>query len=292
MTDSNPSYREHIYRSADDRLDLYARVYDGDGPPLLLMHGLTRNSSDFEPLAAYLAPDYQLIIPDQRGRGKSEYDPEPQNYLPQIYAGDMFALLEGLGVETATLIGTSMGGLIAMLMALGKPDAVRGIVLNDIGPAVDPAGIERIKSYVGSVKPPSNWQEAAAYIKQINGSAFPDVTDDAVWMDFARRSFVEKDGRLHAAYDPAIAGGMEGSNPDAVPPDLWPLWDMLAAIPLLAIRGAISDILPASTLKEMARRHPENFTAVEIPQRGHAPMLDEPGALAAITRFLTELHKP
>ncbi len=294
MPASESPWIDHSYRSADNRLDLYARLYESagrtDAPPLLLMHGLTRNSADFEGLAAHLAKHYRLIVPDQRGRGRSEYDPEPANYTPQVYAGDMFALMDDLGIETATLIGTSMGGLMAILMALAQPARVRGMVLNDVGPEVDPAGIERIKSYVGKITPPATWDEAANYVRRIAGDAFPDVTDHAVWMKFARANFIEEDGQIRASYDPAIAQGVEGDDPSAVPPDLWPIWDMLKTKPVLAIRGAISDILSAETFAEMERRHGEHYTGVEIPQRGHAPMLDEPEAVDAIRAFLNRLY--
>src|SRR5690606_32270041 len=126
------AFRPHRYRSACGRLDLYARVYDGDGPALLLMHGLTRNSGDFEPLARHLAGRYALIVPDQRGRGLSAYDEDAANYRPDIYSADMFALLDDLGIARASLIGTSMGGLMAMMMAAAQPQRVCAMVLNDV----------------------------------------------------------------------------------------------------------------------------------------------------------------
>lgn len=290
MTD----YREYRYRSADDRLDLYARIYESAcppaAPPLLLMHGLTRNSSDFEGLAAHLAQQYRLIVPDQRGRGNSQYDDDPSNYAPQVYANDMFALLASLDITKTALIGTSMGGLMAMLMAAVSPGMFRGIVLNDVGTVLDTAGLERIRGYVGKAAPPRNWSEATAYAKGIVGDAFPNVTDDSFWETFARNNFEEKNGRLIARYDPAIAEGISGEDATAVPPDLWPLWDGLGDVPVLVVRGALSDLLSAETVAEMGRRHPDNFAAVEIPHRGHAPMLDEDEAVAAIRSFLQGLH--
>jgi len=281
-------FHPHRYRSACGRLELYARVYEGEGPALLLMHGLTRNSADFEPLAAHLAGRYRLVVPDQRGRGISAYDPDPDNYRPDVYAADMFALLDDLGIASAGLIGTSMGGLMAMIMAATQPARVPAMVLNDVGPRIEAAGLARIQGYVGPSGDAADWAEAAARCAAINGAAFPDFAE-ADWLAFARRTCAATpEGRLRLAYDPAIAASVKGDSPATVPPDLWPLWDMLAALPVLVIRGALSDLLSAETVAEMGDRHAGPFAAVSVPKRGHAPMLDEPAALAAITRFLEE----
>jgi pimeloyl-ACP methyl ester carboxylesterase len=286
-----PTFRPHRYRSACGRLELYARVYEGDGPALLLMHGLTRNSADFEPLAVYLAPRFRLVVPDQRGRGLSDYDRDPANYRPDVYAADMFALLDDLAIERAGLIGTSMGGLIAMIMAAARPARVPLAVLNDVGPRIEPTGLARIQGYVGPSRPAASWDEAAARCAAINGQAFPDFTAPD-WLAFARRTCIETaDGAIRLAYDPAIAVSVAGDQPATVPPNLWPLWDMLSAVPVLALRGALSDLLSAETVAEMGARHAGPFAAVEIPGRGHAPMLDEPAATAAIDAFLAE-HLP
>lgn len=279
-------YRPHRYRSACGRLDLHARDYAGDGPALLLMHGLTRNSADFEPLAGHLAGRYRLIVPDVRGRGLSAHDPDAGNYRPDVYAADMFALLDDLGVERAGLIGTSMGGLMAMIMAATQPARVAALVLNDVGPLLDPAGLARIQGYVGASADAADWDEAAARCAAINAVAFPDF-GDADWLAFARRTWRETaQGAIRPDYDPAIAASTRDDDPATVPPDLWQLWDMLAAIPALVIRGALSDLLSAATVAEMGRRHAGPFAAVEVPNRGHAPLLDEPAALAAIDAFL------
>ena len=282
-------YRGHSFRSADRRLTLFARDYPGEGAPLLMMHGLTRNSADFEPLAAQLAGRYRLIVPDQRGRGRSEHDPDPANYRPDIYAADMWALLDGLGIGRVALIGTSMGGLMAMIMAAVRPDRVSALVFNDVGPEIMPEGRERLRGYVGGGGVMQDWDEAARRCAVINGQAFPDFgpTD---WIAFARRTCAElPEGGIGFTYDPAIAGSLQGAQPATVPPDLWPLWDMLTDIPTLLIRGAQSDLLSEGTASEMGRRHRGAFTRIDIAQRGHAPMLDESGAVAAITGFL-EVH--
>lgn len=283
-------YREHRYAAASGGLTLFARDYGGDGPPLLLMHGLTRNSADFEPLAAVLAPRWRLVVPDQRGRGLSDSDPAPANYRPDVYVADMFALLDALGIERCGLIGTSMGGLMAMIMGAMQPARISAMVLNDVGPELDPAGLARIAGYVGGGTSFADWDEAAAACAAINASAFPGFGPDD-WLTWARRTCHEDaEGRVSFAYDPAIARGFEGEG-EVAPTDLWPLWDALSPLPVLAIRGALSDLLAPATVEAMAARHSGPFSSIEVPGRGHAPLLDEPAALAAIETFLAE-HWP
>jgi len=284
-------YADHVYRSADDRLDLYARIYDAEGPPLLLMHGLTRNSADFEALASHLAGKYKLIVPDQRGRGRSDHDPDPQNYTPAIYVDDMFALIDGLQLGTVGMIGTSMGGLMAMMMAAIAPERFDSLILNDIGPAVEASGLARIQGYVGQLAPFDSWQQAADHCQSVHGDIMIGY-DAQDWLAFARHVCKETaDGKICFAYDPAISEGLSGSDQTVVPPDLWAIWDQLSAIPTLVIRGALSDILSPATIVEMQSRHPDQFSAVEIAGRGHTPMLDEADALAAIDQFYANMGK-
>jgi pimeloyl-ACP methyl ester carboxylesterase len=280
------NWTPHRFRSADGRLELFARDYQGNGPSLLLMHGLTRNSADFEPLVRYLAGRYRLIVPDQRGRGQSQHDPDSANYRPDIYAADMFALLDRLGVERAGLIGTSMGGLMAMIMGATAPARVSCIVMNDIGPVVEEGGLDRIRQYVGPRDSFASWDAAAGTCAAINRHAFPGF-GDADWMAFARRTCAQReDGRVGFAYDPAISSAMEPGRGGVVPPDLWPLWDMLDPLPVLVLRGVLSDLLSAATVEEMARRHSGPFRAVTVESRGHAPLLDEAEVLDAMLPFL------
>jgi len=284
-------YRVHRYRSACGRLDLAARDYPGaapQAPVLLMMHGLTRNSADFEPIAARLAGRYRMIVPDQRGRGLSQWDPDPAQYRPDIYAQDMLALMDDLGITRAGLVGTSMGGLIAMVMNALRPGLAQAVIFNDIGPVLDPAGLARIQGYVGPSGAMADWTEAALRTRAINGSAFPDY-GSADWEAFARRiAHQNPDGTISFAYDPAIAQSVVGDDPQTVPPDLWPLWELLDAVPVLVVRGALSDLLSAATMQEMVRRHTGSYAGVEVPRVGHAPILDEPAALAAIEAFLKE----
>jgi len=252
---------------------------------VLCLHGLTRNSLDFTDLAAHLGTRYRVISADQRGRGRSQRDPNPVNYQPAVYARDMFKLLDQLKIGRVALVGTSMGGIMSILMAAEQPTRIQGIVLNDIGPEVPNTGLARLRDSLSTPAHISNWQDAARQARRVNGLAFPDYTERD-WDAFARRTYIEdSSGKPVAAFDPSILDGLRNADLSAVPANLWSLWAQLAHIPILTIRGSLSDILPAETLQRMALRHP-HFTAVNIANRGHAPMLNEPEALAAIDRFL------
>jgi len=273
------------------RLTLYARDYGApfDGAPsVLCLHGLTRNSADFEWIAEHLSDRYRVVVADQRGRGRSQWDPEPAHYSPAVYVQDMLGLLDHLGIAKTAIVGTSMGGLMAMVMGVVARDRMSAVVINDVGPDIEAAGLARIASYTGKTQPPATWADAADIARFINAVAFPDYGLDD-WMAFARRLFLEKDGVPVPAYDPAIAAGLKPqSDPPVAPPDLWPMWDALQSLPILAIRGGLSDLLSAATLAKMAEHH-AGMIAVTVPNRGHAPMLDEPLAVAAIDTFLASL---
>lgn len=279
-------YRDIYYQSRDG-LTLYARDYYHASPraTLLCMHGLTRNSADFAGIAEHLAPDYRLIVVDQRGRGLSEWDPDADNYQPAVYVQDMFQLLDELGLEKVVLLGTSMGGLMSMIMASLRGERFLGVILNDIGPVIDPAGLARIKGYVGKSGPVRSWAEAVAQTREINGKEFPDYDEDD-WLRFTRALYRENaQGVPVLAYDPAIAQPMAENEEAAVPPNLWPAFAALAELPCLVIRGALSDILAPGCVAEMRSRKPDLVVA-EIPDRGHAPTLEEPACIAAIDDFL------
>ena len=283
------TYSDIWYQSADTRLQLYARDYGGPGMPVLCMHGLTRNSADFEWIAAHLSQRYRVISVDQRGRGKSQWDDQPANYNPGIYVQDMFKLMGDLGLAKTAIIGTSMGGLMAMIIGNIAPQAVIGMVINDVGPELDPAGLARIAGYTGKGGVVGSWAEAAQRAKEVNGVAFPDY-HDYDWLDFARRTYaVDSHGIIAPAYDPAIANAFATPEPTVAPPDLWGMWDRLEGLPILAVRGGISDLLSADTLKQMAERH-TGMEAVTVANRGHAPMLDEGEAVTAIELFLAQLE--
>lgn len=280
-------YRDVWYQSPDG-LRLYARDYPGPAtsglPPLLCMHGLSRNSADFAGIAATLAAERRVIVAEQRGRGRSDYDSNPANYTPLTYADDMFHLLDTLAIRKVVLIGTSMGGLMSFIMASQQPSRIAGMVINDIGPEIDPKGLARIQNYVGKVVPARNWDDAVARTREINGEAFPDYTDDD-WLAFAKALYVERDGVPVLAYDPAISEAMSDADSGAVPPDLWPLFEVIVNIPMLVVRGELSDILAADCVARM-RDMDADLQVVEVPRVGHAPTLMEPVALRAIQSFL------
>lgn len=276
-----------IYYDSHDGLRLYARDYAHATPraTLLCMHGLSRNSADFAALCGVLHGDYRIISVDQRGRGLSAYDPAPVNYNPVVYVRDMLTLLDHLGIARVAAIGTSMGGVISMLMAVTAPERFLGVVLNDVGPVIDPTGLARIQGYFGQQPTVSTWQEAAAQARSTNAIAFPDYDDDD-WLTFARNVYRENElGVPVLAHDPAIAQSLRTTG---APVDLWPAFTAMLAIPLLVVRGASSDILAPECVAEMRRRKPD-LGVVEVPNRGHAPMLDEAVAIAAIQGFLAGL---
>ena len=279
------------FPSADGTLQLYAEAWGAVNAPLTLLclHGLTRNGADFGALVNRLAPRYRVITADQRGRGKSQWDPIAANYQPAVYVRDMFQLLDRLQITSVVLIGTSMGGIMSMAMAAAQPRRIRGMVLNDIGPEVPAAGLKRLRDSLNTPAQINTWQDAARDAKRRNGLAFPDY-GDSDWDAFARRTFAgDPAGRPIAAYDKAILNGLNEADLSAVPANLWSLWAQLGNIPMLAVRGALSDILSAETFAQMAATHP-NTTAVTVPNRGHAPMLDEPAAVSAVDGFLSGLE--
>lgn len=280
-----------VFYTSSDGLTLYARDYPEDNAPLtvLCMHGLTRNSADFADIAAHLHQRYRVISVDQRGRGRSQWDSDPAHYVMPRYVEDMWTLLDHLGVEQVVLVGTSMGGLMSMLMAAQKPERIKGAVLNDIGPVIEQKGIDRLKGYVGKTRPVTTWDEAAETVRSINAAFYPDFTE-ADWMAFARRTYGEDENSVPVlAYDPAISQGVDADNTDSVPADLWPVYEMLGAVPLLVVRGALSDILSAETAAQMVARHPD-CQAIALDRVGHAPFLMEPAARAAIDGFLQRLE--
>lgn len=285
------SHTDISFLSAGDNLRLHAEARGPKDAPLtvLCLHGLTRNVADFGFIAGHLSGRYRVIAADQRGRGKSQRDPQTARYRPTTYVADMFGLLDHLAIERVAVIGTSMGGIMAMLMGAIQPARIQGIVLNDIGPEVAAAGLARLRRSLNDRMSSSTCAEASLQARRVNQMAFPDY-GPAEWEAFARRTYLQDPaGRPVPAFDPAILEGLNATDPSAVPPDLWGPWRQLQAIPILAIRGALSDILTAETLATMGARHP-NLTAFTLPHRGHAPMLDEPPAVAAIDEFLRRLE--
>src|SRR6516162_3952455 len=267
---------------SQEGLRLFSRVYAGpsaDVPVVLCLHGLMRNSRDFEYLAVHLAGRYRVVAPDVRGRGFSARDANSSHYQIPTYLADLLLLLRGLGVDRVNIIGTSMGGLMAMVLAAMQPRLVASIVLNDVGPEIDPRGLERIRGYAGKSPPVRSWEEAVAQVRSIYGAVWPGLSDER-WERIARLSYrANAEGVPQADADPLVAEPLRDDKAATV--NLWPLWGTLAKTPVLAIRGALSDVLSAATLARMRREKPD-LAVLEVAQRGHPPLLDEPESLAAI----------
>jgi pimeloyl-ACP methyl ester carboxylesterase len=282
------SYTDEYWTSPDG-LKLYYRDYAGpnDKPPVLCLHGLTRNSRDFAPLAETLAGDWRVIVPDMRGRGNSEYAKDTSTYTPPTYIKDVEALLAELGIEKFVAIGTSMGGLMTMLMTAKDASRIVAAVLNDIGPEIDPTGLAHIAGYVGQGRSFDTWMHAANSLRETHGASFPDYSIDT-WLEMAKRTMVlGQNGRLVLDYDMGIADPFKSAN-DAPQPDLWPAFKALSDTPTLLVRGELSNLLTEQTQSRMARVH-GNLSTVTVPRVGHAPMLDEPESLAAIQALLADI---
>ena len=280
--------------TSTDGLALYARDYPAaSGParlPVICLHGLTRNSSDFDELAPWIAAQGRRVIAlDVRGRGKSARDPDPSHYNPMVYAGDVMKLADDLGIARAVFVGTSMGGIITMTLALRRLKLIAAAVLNDVGPVISEKGLTRIAGYAGKGCALKTWDDAADYIQNINAPAFPD-NDRAEWTKWAQRAFDENEqGQLVLRYDPNIAQQMQRG------PLKTTSWMGRMAFrrlarnrPVLLVRGALSDLMEDEQAGYMQRAAPAMQYAV-VPGVGHAPMLTEPPARDAIGRFLAQV---
>jgi pimeloyl-ACP methyl ester carboxylesterase len=276
------------YFTVRDGLVLHYRDYPGsaDHPPLLCLHGLTRNARDFADFAERYSPRFRVIALDFRGRGMSDYDPVPARYLPLTYAYDVIELLDELKLPQAIFVGTSLGGLVAMTIAGIDPIRIAGSILNDVGPELNPAGFGKIMSYIGNGERFRSWDDAAAALKTIFGPSFDRYTH-ADWVRMAKRNCREDNGEIVFDYDPAIALPFNVPLPE-VPFDWWPFYLILAEKALLIVRGANSVLLTAGAAERMALAAP-GVSVVTVPHVGHAPELNEPEAVAAINEFLDGL---
>ncbi|MFL6674312.1 MAG: alpha/beta fold hydrolase [Massilia sp.] len=280
--------------TSTDGLALYARDYAAHaGParlPVICIHGLTRNSSDFEELAPQIAAlGRRVLAVDVRGRGHSARDPDPANYNPLVYAGDVAKLMDDLGIARAVFVGTSMGGLITMTLATRHLDKIAAAVLNDIGPIISEKGLARIAGYTGQCAQLASWREAADYVRDINQCAFPDIAVDE-WDKWARRAFEQDDqGRLSARYDPNIAIALQTGKlkPTSVAARM-AFRRLARKRPALLVRGALSDLVEPQQAEWMRKTAP-GLQYVEVPNVGHAPMLTEPAAWEAIKAFLAQV---
>lgn len=277
------------YWTAPDGLKLHYRDYPGpsDHPPILCLPGLTRNARDFEPLAHAFSGKWRILCVELRGRGESDYAKDPSTYTPLHYLADIEALFAEAGIDRFVAVGTSLGGLLTMLLAASRPDRIAGAVLNDIGPVIEPSGLGRIREYVGQGRSYPTWMHAARSLKEQSGRLFPDyaISD---WLDMAKRLMaVGGNGRIVFDYDMKIAEPFNAPEPaEAV--DLWPAWRALAGRPALVIRGGLSDILSAATLKRMVKEVPGTQT-LTLKRVGHTPTLGERAAQEAIGQLLAQV---
>lgn len=286
--------RDVIYSSSDG-LGLHVRDHgDPLSPwlPVVCLPGLTRGARDFEELALHLSTHRhrprRVLAFDYRGRGRSQWDSNIENYNPLTEMTDIFDGVIALGVSRAVLVGTSRGGIIAMLMGVARPAMIAGLVLNDIGPVLEPRGLARIKTYVGRTPAPNDWIDAKRLMRRLHGAQFTALTDDD-WDAFARLTYREENGLPVGDYDPALAQTFDGIEFDKPVPTLWDEFRSLRSVPVLAIRGENSDLLSEDTLAAMAAAHPR-FESLTISGEGHAPLLRHAQLLQRISAFVTHVE--
>jgi len=267
---------------------LHARLYrGGKRTPAICIPGLTRNAKDFTDSAPMIAATGRdVMVVNLRGRGPSDYDPDYLNYHPATYRNDILKVLDDMSIGDAVFVGTSLGGIITMLVNEAAPARVKAAILNDIGPELAPEGVARIAHYVGATSAVVDAIDIAAdHIRRSNGAAFPDASDEE-WLKFAKRTFRQQaDGKWVLDYDPNIARALMELGPA---PDLWPAFESLRSTPMLVIHGALSDLLTPPIIEKMRTRH-RGFDYVSVPRIGHAPMLTEPIAQKALEAFLAAI---
>jgi len=275
--------------TAPDGLRLHARCYghrSSTATPVVCLPGLARTAADFEELATALSQNgaRRVIALDYRGRGLSDYDPDPANYSLPVELADVLAVVTALETVPAIFIGTSRGGILTMLLAAVRPTAIAAAVLNDIGPVIEPQGLMRIKSYVGKLPQPRTFEEGAEILRRLFGPQFPKL-GQADWLASARRAFKEEKGRLVTTYDVRLANALNGVDAERPVPTLWKEFDALADVPLMVIRGANSDLLSVATVEAMRARRTALET-MEVPDQGHAPLLADADTISRIVAFV------
>ena len=280
-----------VFLSAPDGLRLHARCYgrrSAAALPVVCLPGLARTAEDFNKLALALAGDAthprRVIALDYRGRGLSDYDRDPANYSFQTELADALAVMTALDVMPAVVVGTSRGGILAMLLAAVRPSALAGVVLNDIGPVIEPKGLMRIRGYVGKLPQPTSFEEGAEILRRLFSAQFPKLAKED-WLAAAHRNFKEQDGALVPTYDVRLMKTLEGINFEKPFPPLWKEFGALANVPVLTVRGANSDLLSPETVEAMRARH-GGMAVLEVPDQGHAPLLVEADVIARLAAFI------
>ena len=285
---------ESRFCAASDGLKLHVRDYGSPldpGVPVVCLAGLTRNSTDFGPLASALAMGQggvrrRVLALDYRGRGLSEYDPNWKNYSLEIENSDVLSVLAALEINAAIFIGTSRGGLHTMLLSASRPTVLRGAVLNDIGPVLEPRGMARIRGYVGKLPVPRSIPDAVDFLKEMMSERFNGLSEDD-WEVYARMTFSDAVGRIGPRYDQNLMKTLENLDLEQPLPTLWPQFDGLRGVPLLILRGANSDLLSDETLREMAARHAGAWTHI-VKGQGHAPLLTDQESITRICDFVAK----
>jgi len=284
---------QEVTFTSRDGLSLSARHYAASGAvgrPVLCLAGLTRNARDFHELASFLASHptrpREVWCPDYRGRGQSHHDPDWRNYSPFTELLDVMDLMSIAGLHRAGVVGTSRGGIIAMLMAVMRPTAIAALVMNDIGPVIETAGLARIMGYAGKVPLPADWAEATALVHAMNKRFFTNLTDEE-WLKLARQLFAEENGRPAPSYDNNLSKALSEIDITQKIPQMWPQFEALKHVPVMVLRGENSDLLSAKTVAEMALRHPR-LANVTIHAQGHAPLLIDRFSMGIIADFLRE----
>jgi len=286
---------------APDRLSRFVAARDGlrlhfldfqpqreTRAPVVCLPGLARSAEDFDPIARRLAAQgHRVLALDYRGRGLSDWDPDWSHYDLDVEQDDILAVLADAGVARAVFIGTSRGGIHTMRLAHARPGLVLGAVMNDIGPKIEVDGLVRIKSYVGRLPPLNSLDDAIGLMRLAAGAYFSGVGAQE-WEIYARQTFVEKDGKVVLRYDPQLSHTLDTVAPDMQSPTFWDEFAALARVPVLAIRGATSDILSVETVHEMARRHP-GLEQLTVEGQGHAPLLLDEPTISRIVGFVDGL---
>lgn len=282
-------YKDRYFNSADQELKLHYRDYEGprDKPPVLCLPGLTRNAKDFEPVADAFAGDWRVIAMEFRGRGKSEWDPRPERYAPPTYAADVVKFLDELGIADAVFVGTSLGGIVTMMVGATDGERVAGALINDIAPELHEPGIVRIRDYVGQQPIYTDYAAAAEALHASSGFVFP-KWGVPEWERFARRTMKDVKGGVRFDYDPDIAiNVINGADED--PMDAWHLLHGLSEVPVTVLRGELSDLFTEAQAERMMSMLPQG-KLVTIPDVGHAPTFDEPESIAALTELLERVE--